>query len=381
VSGGDVAAAIATHEGAADPHTGYLLLAGRAGGQHAKGGTGSADNLQLSSTNHATKGKILLGSAGTSAFDETNSRLGIGTASPSVTLDIGTGTALLANGVFAVVSDALKINPNVASTSSLDLVGGASGITNGRVRLYGGTHATLPGLTHIQGQEIIFATATANLLGLDPSDGMEFGAGLPSITLATDGTDGLIYGNTSAGGDLVLGSTKHATKDRIYFGAAKASAFDELNGRLGIKSAAPAVELEIDGQAAFRKNAYSFTNLANVDTNIHCGGVFFSQTDNGILQLPQIGSTEADQGCEITLINFATAAAARVQLSPYDGGGGAGDPIIGTCVSVTSGAVNAKDFWNTKATAKKGDYIKVIGLNDTKGWYITGCVGVWASEP
>ncbi len=61
------------------------LSVGVSGGQTATGGTGSGDSLTLSSTSHATKGKLLFG---TSAYDEVNDRLGIGTAAPSVALDV-----------------------------------------------------------------------------------------------------------------------------------------------------------------------------------------------------------------------------------------------------------------------------------------------------
>jgi hypothetical protein len=76
------AAALASHAGAADPHTVYALLAGRVGGQTIKGGTASGNDLTLQSTNDATRGHVFFGSAQTSGFDEVNSRLGIGTASP-----------------------------------------------------------------------------------------------------------------------------------------------------------------------------------------------------------------------------------------------------------------------------------------------------------
>jgi hypothetical protein len=58
----------------------YLKKAGAGGGQSAAGGTGSAENLTLASTVHATKGKIIFG---TSAYDEGNQRLGVKTTSPS----------------------------------------------------------------------------------------------------------------------------------------------------------------------------------------------------------------------------------------------------------------------------------------------------------
>ena len=46
--------------------------------------------------------------------------------------------------------------------------------------------------------------------------------------------------------------------------------------------------------------------------------------------------------------------------------------------SVSGGAVD-KDFVNTKATANKGDWIEVEAVALTE-WYITGGVGIWASQ-
>jgi hypothetical protein len=59
------------------------VLSGRSGGQTLNGGTAASENLTLKSTSHATKGKIIFG---TSAYDEANNRLGIGTTSPSQAL-------------------------------------------------------------------------------------------------------------------------------------------------------------------------------------------------------------------------------------------------------------------------------------------------------
>ena len=61
----------------------------------------------------------------------------------------------------------------------------------------------------------------------------------------------------------------------------------------------------------------------------------------------------------------------------------AADGINGTIAnaaadSVASGVVN-KDWENTKATANKGDWctLKAVALTT---WYVTGGVGIWASE-
>jgi hypothetical protein len=66
--------------------TGYLQNnIGIAGGTTLIGGTLASQNLTLSSTSNATKGKILFG---TSAYDEVNNRLGLGLNNPVYPLDI-----------------------------------------------------------------------------------------------------------------------------------------------------------------------------------------------------------------------------------------------------------------------------------------------------
>lgn len=67
-----------------------ILALGKAGGQILIGGTGSAENLTLNSTSHATKGNIYLGSSAGVVYDEVNNRLGVRTA-PSYALDVNAG--------------------------------------------------------------------------------------------------------------------------------------------------------------------------------------------------------------------------------------------------------------------------------------------------
>jgi hypothetical protein len=73
---------------------GFFLLAGRPGGQLGYGDTNAAGKLTLSSTASATKGFIYLGSALTSAYDETQDFLGIGIASSLLARLHLSGTAL-----------------------------------------------------------------------------------------------------------------------------------------------------------------------------------------------------------------------------------------------------------------------------------------------
>lgn len=59
----------------------------------------------------------------------------------------------------------------------------------------------------------------------------------------------LAHGDTNASGELIFSSTRSATKGKIYFGSALASAYHELNDRLGIKIATPLASLHVKGAA------------------------------------------------------------------------------------------------------------------------------------
>jgi hypothetical protein len=59
----------------------YFVKPGVAGGQTAYGGTASGEHLTFGSTAHATKGLIKFG---TSAYNEANHKLGIGTQDRNV---------------------------------------------------------------------------------------------------------------------------------------------------------------------------------------------------------------------------------------------------------------------------------------------------------
>lgn len=62
----------------------FARLAGVSGGQTLIGGTASGESLTLQSTAHATRGKVLFGVG--AAYDETTTRLGVGTQSPAAEL-------------------------------------------------------------------------------------------------------------------------------------------------------------------------------------------------------------------------------------------------------------------------------------------------------
>lgn len=105
----------------------YALLAGHVGGQTLNGDTASGGNLTLSSTAHATKGKILFG---TSGYDEANNRLGIGTSSPAYPVD-ESATVAANSGAFRMMNQAGSLDAASATTSSATLNGIYSSLTTG----------------------------------------------------------------------------------------------------------------------------------------------------------------------------------------------------------------------------------------------------------
>jgi len=114
-----------------DDHTQYALLAGRSGGQTVIGGTDASDDLTLQSTSNATKGKIILG---TSAYDEVNNRLGIGTSTPTYPVTVvgsiyASGSHLMANNQSLSWGDSsTKITGN-STTDVMTLTAGANVVT------------------------------------------------------------------------------------------------------------------------------------------------------------------------------------------------------------------------------------------------------------
>lgn len=94
----------------ADDHTDYFRNTGRVGGQIGYGGTNAADTLTFGSNATGTKTKIFFGSL--IAFDELNTRLGIGTASPLFKLHMADDSLL-----FVMMENANAFGIGAAFTS------------------------------------------------------------------------------------------------------------------------------------------------------------------------------------------------------------------------------------------------------------------------
>ncbi len=96
------------------------------------------------------------------------------------------------------------------------------------------------------------------------------------------------------------------------------------------------------------------------------GKLFWIDTDATTTTLPAIATGYAGG----MVVNGGAYGAVAVNLSPA-----AADMILGPNIT----GANDKDLINTKATAKRGDRVK-LDLGDADGYVVTSLVGTWARE-
>jgi hypothetical protein len=388
----DIDSAVATHAAAADAHNVYAKLAGRSGGQHLRGGTAAGESMQISSTTNATKGSVSIGSGGNELYvDDVNNRVGINDSTPSVALDV-TGAAAISTtctvptvygsaasgGDLTLYSTSNATKGNIYfGTSSYDEVNNRLGIGDATpdnpLDIVAASNYPAINIENTTGYDLsidafeIFQVSSANDAELAIASGSTF-------QLTTNSAGVLIYGDAHAtkAGDLGLFGDVVLIADTWTNSESSSNVAIDSSG-VRIKTGALQQWLHETQTAVI---AETFTAPDD------CGDIMFANVDNTVIQLPDAAA--ANKGCEITVINNAADAAALVSLSPH-----ATDGIDGSCVGIDgagaatvvifSGTVN-KDIRNTKATQEKGDYVKLIS-DGTAGWFVTGCVGEWASEP
>lgn len=263
------------------------LSTGISGGQSVIGGTASGNNLTLSSTSNATKGKILFGN---SAYDEVNNRLGINTTTPLHGLDVksntpynrilgssgtglligsytssegaiwdGVGTPTYTNYILLtssghtllnaaidirfrtnnttkmIISAAGKVGIGIGDSSPsafLHLPAGTATANTAPLKFTSGTNLTTPeaGVMEYDGTSLFFTPASTRYNVL-----------MNGLGLAGGQT---VVGGTASGNNLTLSSTSNATKGKILFGD---SAYDEVNNRLGVGTTTPNWKLHVAG--------------------------------------------------------------------------------------------------------------------------------------
>ncbi len=194
------------------------------------GGAGVAPSTVTTGTGVVTALGVNVGSAG--AFVTFN---GAGGTPSSIVLTNATGTAAsltagnatLAAGLSATLAVTSGGTGRATSTTAYGLLAAGTTAT--------GAHQTLAaGAT----TEILVGGGASALPVWTTATGTGAPVRADSPTITTIATIPSIKGSTSSGGTLTLSSTSNATKGKILFGT---SAYDEVNNRLGIGDASPAL--------------------------------------------------------------------------------------------------------------------------------------------
>jgi hypothetical protein len=135
-----------------DDHPQYLYLYGRTGGQIAVGGLSAGENLILQSTDNVVRGKIIFGSS--SAYNEANDRMGVGTTTPSYKADI-VGTARVTGFIMPTgAGTGYVLQSDDAGVASWGIV--PSGVTD---------HGTLLGLSDDDHTQYVLTDGSRHVTG------------------------------------------------------------------------------------------------------------------------------------------------------------------------------------------------------------------------
>jgi len=105
----------------------------------------------------------------------------------------------------------------------------------------------------------------------------------------------------------------------------------------------------------------NYTVVINTDA----GKTFVSALDAIVFTLPAIAI-----GNTFTIMNTADDGDAAINIAPNASDG----------ISYVGSTTDDKDLINTKATAKKGDFVTLASLDQLVAWQVTASRGIWAKE-
>lgn len=278
-SGAD--AAVADISGLQTALDGKFTLVGLSGGQTAKGDTAPGGNLTLMSTAHTTKGKILFG---TSAYDEVNNRLGVGTASPETDVHISRSV----NGA-----------PGIGVTN-------AGTGTGSRGLMFFGED------TSVKNIQFSYQNNTYN-------------AGVGYESLAANGAT--IYAHTGATAGLALVAAANAPVKIFTGGFATANERIRIlgTGNVGINTATPNAKLEVKGTGTTTGvNFQLLDSAAAAKFTVLDNGVVINSNVNRLKNYTVATLPAGTQGDTA----FVTDALAPTYLSTVVGGGAVVTPVF-----------------------------------------------------
>lgn len=277
-----------------DSFSQYALLAGRSGGQTLLGGTAASENLTLNSTSNATKGYVLINSAG--------GNVGIGTTTPQSRLDVAGSVRVGsdATACSATISGSIRLNSNTLEycngTAWTALAASGSGITS----LNGLTANTQTFAIGTSGTAPAFNSATStHTLNIPMASATGVTAGLLSKT-DYDAFNAKLGTATTFGGDIS--------------GAYNAISVDKIKGRPVSTTAPTNAQLLVFNGTQY--NPVSFSGDATI-------------SNAGVVTISAGAISNADL------------ASSSITVSPGTGMSGGGTVSLGGSITLTNAGVTS----------------------------------------
>ena len=116
----------------------------------------------------------------------------------------------------------------------------------------------------------------------------------------------------------------------------------------------------VDSNAVAKEAAY--TVVITTDS----GKTFVTETDAVVFTLPGIAI-----GNTVTFVNNGVDGTVALTISPNASDG----------ITYAGSSSDNKDLINTKATAKRGDFVTLASLDGVVAWQVVAARGIWAKEP
>lgn len=122
-----------------------------------------------------------------------------------------------------------------------------------------------------------------------------------------------------------------------------------------------------NGLASFFVDSNAELKTANYTVVIgdDSGKTFVSTLDGIVFTEPSIAI-----GNTVTFVNMAEDGQAALNISPAAADG----------ITYDGSSTDNKDLINTKATAKKGDFVTLASLDGVVAWQVVAARGIWAKE-
>ena len=305
------------------------LSTGVSGGQSVVGGTAASNSLTLSSTSNATKGKILFG---TSAYDEVNNRLGIGTSSPTLPVHI-----VYSNNSYA---EGLRVENTNTGTTALGGVMITTNAVNGGFFGYAPSNYTVVG----QRSTMMFQSLGLNKLGFI-ANANETSLTAQDIFFSTYGANTTYQMQIKGNGNVQIGTNTDAGYKLDVTGTARVTSDLTSGGRIegtniGATSQLQALAQSVGGTFTARTTsaAGSYTPVFITGSNAATAGVTqmnyeqtnqlsFSATNASSLKVARAGiniasltNTAGSESGDLTFLTQSGGTAMSEKMRIFGGG-------------------------------------------------------------